>query len=192
MYTRSKSLKPGLRLVFAILLMAVMLPAQAASVTWTLNKFAFDDGGTASGSFTWDNVGKTATSWNISVSGGNTSSFPALTYTSLNSDSLKNGANEMLYFEQHSSASNKRQFRIGLASLAQLDSPVAVLSLFSVNTGQTGANGFLECNNCSPFRIGQAGAFLSAAPVPEPSTWALFGIGLAGLFYTRRRARAVS
>jgi hypothetical protein len=40
------------------------------------------------------------------------------------------------------------------------------------------------------FPAGEIRGFLVAAPIPEPSSWAMLGVGLAGLgFMTRRRAK---
>lgn len=55
-----------------------------------------------------------------------------------------------------------------------------------------GENGFLECVNCSPYRIGKAGAYLSAGVPPsdvsEPSTAALSVLALGLLAFVRRKA----
>ena len=56
-------------------------PAFAVVITWELNNFVFEDGGVASGFFDWDTVTQDSTNFEISVSGGNTGSFPAFTWS---------------------------------------------------------------------------------------------------------------
>ena len=52
----------------------------SANVIWTLNNVTYADGGVATGSFTLDPSGNFI-AWNISISGGDTVSFPPVTYT---------------------------------------------------------------------------------------------------------------
>jgi hypothetical protein len=56
--------------------------ASAASVTWNLSGVAFDDGGIATGSLTYDFSAGAVTSFDITTSGGNTNSFPSEHYQS--------------------------------------------------------------------------------------------------------------
>jgi len=58
---------------------------RAAILTETLQNVTFYDGGVATGTFTFDTSTSAITAWSISVSGGNTVSFPALTYGTSNS-----------------------------------------------------------------------------------------------------------
>jgi PEP-CTERM motif len=158
--------------------------AAHASVTWTLNDFSFTDGGKATGSFTWDEQSQVATSWDIVTSEG--SAMAAHSYTELTSSMYKTPSVQSITFYV-----DKLQFRIGLADLALLNAPSAHLDLHSQNPGATGPNGFLECVNCSPYRLGNAGAFLSAElpdTVPEPSTVALTFLVLGLLAVARRKA----
>src|SRR5262245_61748591 len=75
----SKSIRPAL----AIASMAALigLPTlEAAPVTWTVVGGTFSDGGTMTGSLTYDAATFTCGSYSLSVSGGNTGDFPPLTY----------------------------------------------------------------------------------------------------------------
>ena len=83
-----------------------------------------------------------------------------------------------------------REIRLGLDNPDLLDVPVAMLAL--VPSGATGSNGYVECYNCGPLRLGVAGAYLSAtSPIPVPAAVWLFGTALLGLVgYSRRRKSA--
>ncbi|MET0116510.1 MAG: PEP-CTERM sorting domain-containing protein [Sedimenticola sp.] len=156
----------------------VSLPSNA-SVIWQLNNFVFDDGATAVGSFEWDEASNTAISWNIDI-------LPVLSdspgsYSDATGTSHSYAPLDTLTFQE----GDYWQFRLGFADLDLLDTPVASLSLYSQNTGLTGDYGFLECENCNPWREGMRGAYLSPA-IPEPATLALMGLGLAGIGFARK------
>src|SRR5437868_212780 len=68
-----------------ILMSMAALPAAAADVQWTINSGTFTDGGTVSGTFTYDAATHLATNWSLTVTGGNTGFFPPLVYTPANS-----------------------------------------------------------------------------------------------------------
>lgn len=172
-------------LKLSLLLATIVVSASAhASVLWELNNFAFNDGATATGWFRWDEGTNKATSWNIATTAGTLSAF---TYLDTNSNTYTTFAGDDVTFY-----AGTRQLRIGIANADVLDSPSAHLALAVANPGQVGPNGFLECFNCSPYRIGQAGAFLSAdeptTNVPEPSTAALLMVALGSLAAVRRKA----
>jgi len=66
------------------ILLCCSLSLNARPITWTLNA-TFDDGGTASGGFTYDADTGTFSNWNVSTAGGNTSVFFPFTFTTSNS-----------------------------------------------------------------------------------------------------------
>jgi len=160
--------------------------AEAATIQWTLNNGSFDDGGAVNGSFIWDTTLHAATSWNFAVSGGDTGTFPPVTYSTGNTghlfgDEIQPGI-DVVYFclSQVSGCDNPlRVLRFAFAHLA-LDTPVSALSLVSAT--QTGTTGYVECFNCTPVRFGVAGATFSApSAVPLPPALALFVSGLSAL-----------
>jgi hypothetical protein len=55
--------------------------ASAVPLPWTLMSVSFTDGGSATGTFTFDAVTNTYSAFNINVSGGNEMLFPPFTYS---------------------------------------------------------------------------------------------------------------
>jgi hypothetical protein len=154
--------------------------AAADTIHWTLHNGAFEDGGVVSGGFDWDTTLHRATSWDFSVSGGDTSTFPAATYSNGTSRfsiflNFPVGTDTLIFAIDPSG--NRRDLRFSFADLA-LDTVVAVLPLAeSIFTGSTG---YLECYNCRPIeRLGVADAFFSGDAVTVPGPIA--GAGLPGL-----------
>lgn len=153
--------------------------AANASVLWQLNNFKFDDGARATGWFRWDDTTNTVVEWNIVTNPG---SLSGNTYTDANGGTFIVTDFDVLVFYTGS-----RQFRLGLIDMFALDFPSNHLSLFVQNAGLVGPNGFLECDSCVPYRLGQAGAYL-AQTVPEPSTVALCLLGTGLLAVARRKS----
>ena len=157
--------------------------AANASVLWQLNDFTFTDGAKVTGWFRWDEASNKAVDWNIVTTPG---TLGGHTYTTATSGTFSVPAVESVNFYV-----GTLQFRLGVTALDLLDTPSAHLALFAHNAGQVGPNGFLECYNCAPYRVGQAGAYLATAPVnnvPEPSTVALCALGAGLLAVARRKA----
>ena len=173
---KMKQIKRRSGIVATVFLMFFACNANAA-VIWELNNFLFDDGTSATGSFTWNEATNVATSWDILTIDGSRSGTQ---YSSTTGSFVNLGS--FFFFGEVAN-----QFRIGLADLDSLDTPSASLTLFSQNPGSTGPNGFLECTNCGDIREGEAGAYLSVSAVPVPAAVWLFGSGLVGLIGVARR-----
>jgi hypothetical protein len=162
--------------------------AANASVLWQLHDFKFNDGATATGWFRWDTGANKAIEWNIATTAGTLAAYTYLqTNLQTNSSTYTTFAGDDITF-----FAGNRQLRLGIPNADALDTPSSHFVLAVPNVGQVGPYGFQECLNCSPYRTGLAGAFLSAdAPpsnVPEPSTAALSVLALGVLAAMRRKA----
>jgi len=174
----------GLALPTAI---AVMLGtawnASAAPITWQLEGVTFDDGGLATGTFTTDSG--VLTSWDILTSGGKV--LPALTYDTLDSDAY--GPLPDVHFMTLDSV---RYLRLHFA--ASLSNPGTDPLLTSPIFTSYECGNSPTCSNIREVTAGEAIAGGVTAgevvSVPEPPVAALFGAGLLGLGFIRRRSAA--
>lgn len=159
----------------------------ANDVTWNLQNAVFSDGGTATGSLVFDTNTDTIVSYDISTSGGDTSTYPAFVF--------QNGApdNTGVYVD---TPNNSLEFDtdIALPSATEADLQLRLPTYPLPATGGTVAfdlsNGYQgECYDCDPWRPFVSGDVTSA--VPEPGTVTLLGCGLFGLVGMLRRKIAV-
>jgi len=152
--------------------LAALAPMKAyANVTWTLEGVTFDDGGTASGTFVTNDLGRLQT-FDIVTTAGST--LGAETYDSNNGGAIT---------QIHTSG-----FRVnsddGATNLFLEDVGTDLLVGNSPITFQTGS---LEVNN-STFVQRNLTAGGAVVDAPEPMSIALLGTGLAGILLARRRA----
>lgn len=132
--------------------------AHAFPVTWTLSGVTFSDQGTATGAFVYDADTNAISSWSVSVAGGNTDTFPPVTYDNTTSSAS---------YVTNAPTDVGALFNLN-ASLRQLRLPaVSALSdaggTLAVNISGSGA---AECFNCGPSRAYTAGNLIgTAAPV---------------------------
>ena len=172
----------------------------AVPITWNIVGGTFSDGGTFSGTFTYDydntNLVGSITDWNIVVTGGDTTIFPDFTYDSNNGTAKRflsiaasnAGLEPMLWFESDVTNQFRRTRELRITPLASLDGSLSTVgitpaSLIPTNLVSSGAE---ECFQCSPFRSVTGGNFVMAT-IPEPSTVALLGFGLLGIVSAYRR-----
>ena len=197
-----------LRTLFkAIIFSTWAVSAQAAPVTWQLD-LQFEDNGTAVGSFVWDSDINAATVWNITVSGGLFSGGHVLPGDTFSNDSAGHVAsvftqNGFSFIEFRTDdvtylpgPDRERVLRLGLgfSGLDVLDTAVALLPLVAdtVNQFSLTSTGFVDCGNCSPFRNGDEGSFISGrtpVPVPLPASLPLLLAGIGALGLVRRFSR---
>ena len=153
-------------------------PAQAVTLNWTLQGVQFNDGGTASGTFSTDSTSGNLISFNIATTAGSTLA-----------GAIYDPATSFIFGDNFYSANS-----FLLATTTPFAKPYLNLSfanpLTSGGVNMLNLGGILagswECMNCSPIRNVTAGY---ATTVPEPASWALMiaGFGLTGAAMRRRR-----
>jgi hypothetical protein len=153
----------------------ISVTASAASIDYALVNVTFADGGTATGTFSWDTVTETPTAFNVTTTA--TGSFGGFVY---NSSTSSVSVNPLLI--------GPAQFALAYPGF----SPTLVLRF--ANPLSSGGTDFLltdnsksyECMNCSPFRLVAGGAAVEVVPVPA-AVW-LFGSALGVMGWMRRKA----
>jgi hypothetical protein len=153
--------------------------AIAFPVTWTLSGATFGDGGTASGSFVYDADTNTLSNWSVSVAGGNTGTFPAVTYDTTTSQSLIAGQGTsgvgIMFCIGGTCAGNVRQLRMPAAS--PLTDAGGTIGINLSSPAQA------ECFNCSPYRQFNAGSLVgTASPSITSASNTAFSVGTPGTF----------
>lgn len=148
--------------------------AIAFPVTWTLSGATFSDGGTATGSFVYDADTNTLSNWSVSVAGGNTGTFPPMTYDTTTASGTISGQGATLTGVMLSAAGN-RQLR--MPSVSALTDTGGTIAIDFANLYQG------ECFNCSPYRAFTTGNLVgTAAPTITSAATTTFTLGSAGTF----------
>jgi hypothetical protein len=149
----------------------------AQALTWELADVSFADNTLVSGTFDFDSSSNTYSNWNISVLAG--IGLSAYTYSQgLDVGFAGTASAAAVDFVAFPPDSTGRYLRLTFSS------PL------------TNAGGFVplqpnnsfECDNCNISRPIVGGAVFAQA-VPEPGSWALFGLGLAAVGAVLRRQR---
>jgi hypothetical protein len=138
----------------------------AGQVAWLLQNATFSDGGMANGSFVYDATTNTVSQASITVSGGNTLTFPALTftypngnvsYTSTTPNAPINGTFLRLVGPMSATYGENREFRI--ETNAPLTDAGGVIN-FNLSSPSAA-----ECYDCNPYRQWTSGSVVSGARI---------------------------
>jgi len=174
-----------MRNLFLLSIFLCSASAYAIPVTWTLENVAFDDGGTASGSYTYDAA--TNTFSNISVITTDTGSAvsgafydDACNFTNCRPDSLQG---LVVVFEKLFAPDD-----IEFVFVLRLEGPMTNAGgTLNLKVG-SGCNG----TSCESYLglYGRSVVTGSVSAVPVPAAAWLFGSALAGLGWIRRKQEA--
>lgn len=159
------------RAILAVgLLLLCVGAANAFPVTWTLSGVTFNDSGTASGFFIYDADNNTFSTWSVSVAGGDTQTFPPVTYD--------NSSSSATYFTNSPTGigalftlnASNRDIRLpGTSALSDAGGTLAV----NIASGAAA-----ECFNCNPFRLYTGGSLIgTAAPQITSAAGANYLVG---------------
>jgi hypothetical protein len=160
----------------------VISNAHAATLTWNITG-TFDDSGTITGSFTFDADTNTIGTWSITTSGGDTATFPDITYDSATNPGGSFFNNFLFPEEGFVFADPMSARRLILLTTAALTDAGGSIPLVHFIDG-TQFSG--ECYNCSPARflsgtLTAGPSTLPSADAPEPASAALIVTGAAML-----------
>ena len=158
---------------------ALSAPVQASIIDWTLEGVTFDDGGTASGTFSTDSSTGDIVSYDITTTAGST-----LLVGTVYDPSTAGAGNNEIGPNSFLLQTFVRPY-INLTLLNPLTSPG--IDPIVIGTYQTSDSAkSYECDNCFPIRLVATGEATSF-PVPEPSTWATMLVGFAALGFAGYR-----
>lgn len=180
-----------IRLTLALVLLSLgPLSSAALPLTWSLDNVAFTDGGIATGSFTFDADTNSLIDWNISVSGGDETIFPAFSYTpaTIPDTGIFDtglGLSLQLFVDSNALGGTPESRALVLSTLAALTDAGGIVALEALGRPEWESR---ECYNCNPYRLVATGSIRSA--VPEPSSLGILATGLILLSVMSRRSRA--
>jgi PEP-CTERM motif len=180
------------RLIFRSLIAAFILVvtfgvpsiASADGITWNLSGVAFDDGGTASGSFVFDALTNTYSAIDIITTAG--SAFGGATYTGIDPGFPSTSGQLIL-------VTNPLLSDFTGTAVLELDfGPLTNLGGTFPVAGGEGTCDNTGCSSGTELRAITAGEVTGVVATPEPSALLLLVMGLAGLAGAVAAKRTVS
>jgi len=157
--------------------------AWADSLTLTLSGVTFTDGGTASGFMT---ITQTASgrvqTINLSISGGDTATFPAFTFTDANSYFLCGDGTSCQAFAND----GQRVFGFGIYPNNLKQYLPQTSGSVPISYAYDGIGNYPNNHARTGYDVGTEDFSGNVALAPEPSSLVLLGVGLLGLFRRRR------
>ena len=172
--------------IIAMVSLFASLAVNAAPVTWTLNNYVFDDGGTASGSFVMDSVTKEITAANIITTSG--SAFVGESYSAIDAEYgvIITAPPSFIQFYTDNLPGRVNETVFVLELGAGFDTSGGTYTTkkageYRCNHDLYCPSDYVELRETQPF----SGSITS---VPVPAAAWLFGSAFAGLGWLRRRA----
>jgi hypothetical protein len=175
--------------------------AHAATYTYNLNGFTFDDGGTAIGHISFDSSISIPPDWslltgyvvdfNVTVAGGNTTDFSSFTFKA------PSGLADTIYVPTGDHAGANVSIYDVTAGIPKVGYTIPREFRFTFDPTRLGANSIslsstpginVECFDCYPDRVVTSGSLSLVASVPEPETFAMMLAGLVAIGAATRRA----
>ncbi|MEM1397798.1 MAG: VPLPA-CTERM sorting domain-containing protein [Pseudomonadota bacterium] len=188
--------KHYLTVLLLSLCLAVPTTAGAATFRYVINDGAFNDGGIFSGFFEYESGTDSITTYELSVSGGNTGTFSAFTYsgTQANRGGRFIGLSPQVQLWTFGELLGPRNLTLGFRDGIFSGNELAKGETFSLITGnvadETVFPDFISREVVGGTVIATSvPVVISPAVIPLPATAWLMVISLGGLAALRRRAR---
>ncbi len=156
--------------ILVLALPAATSVAVAAPVRWTLQDVALEDGGSAAGWFVYDEPTGLLIDWSLSVSGGDTLTFPPATWEAgASTGAVGDFGNPALTVFFYAGDPRRDLRMTPVADLTDAGGEV----LLDLDTALVHSGG-IDCFHCTPSRDLIAGSLSGRLDVPvERTTWSL-------------------